>query len=186
MKGSRSPLVQRVASRHWNPKSTERSSSIVCTSFFPCPRVSAGVANHSTFVATVQLAHGFGVLGRRGHSSSNLPRGWRQGDHKHSCPRPGLGRTKRGRRSKSWRWLRTACHCSGRPACHRHHVGEHTPRERRSPTSCCGWRALQAASGGTQNSPHALVLVVLAVEVCGRWSQETQSFLSSGTRQSTF
>ena len=67
VQGLHSPRARRVAPRHWSPNSSGCSSSVACTSIFLCPRASAGVANHTTLVATTgQLARGLGSWGGAG------------------------------------------------------------------------------------------------------------------------
>ena len=66
------------------------------------------------------------------------------------------------------------------PARHRHHVGEHTPREWLAQTVGVDGAALQAARRRKERRYPELVrrfgrarLLVLAVEVCGRWLKVT-------------
>ena len=82
-----------------------------------------------------------------------------------------------------WKLSLMVCLCSRGPVGHRHHDCEHTPCQRRSAKCPCGWGS-PVRSSTTQGKdlpeligrPGRARLVVLGVEVCGRW--ETQPFLS--------
>ena len=78
------------------------------------------------------------------------------------------------------------------PVGHRYHDCEHTPCKRRSAKCPRGWGSPVRSSTTqrkdlprTHRSSKACSFGVLGVEVCGRWSVETQSFLSIGTREGT-
>ena len=159
--------------------------------------MTAGVAVHSTLVATTeQLARGRGYSGEEGTPwrvrQAHMPRGRRTGDNEHHGPRLGLGTFARVQQGGASKWSLTVFPCSGGAQLAIDTTLVSALRSdgsaRRHAADIDGVALEEARRRKARTypklvGPHRRArLVVLAVEVGGRWSDETRRFLSQLAR----